>query len=141
MQKEIDNVFWEEKNARDRQFTSNLNGNNNACLFAQMCIDLGIYKYKNNELQVDEKAETELVTRVRGKQQMFHDWGNEGAGVIKTFGEEKALKETSTNIEDTCESCGKPFTEGELRWQKNNPEDAKFCYKCKKEKGLVKAFD
>lgn len=137
VQKEINNEFWEEKNARDRQFTSNLNGNNNACAFVQMCIDLGIYKYKNNELLVDEKAETELVTRVRGKQQLFKDWGNEGAGIIKDYGEEKL----TTKIEDTCENCGKPFTEGELKWQKNNPDDVKFCYKCKKEKGLVKTFD
>lgn len=78
MQKELTNEDWEKKGARDRQFTSSLNGNNNAVAFGQMCVDLGIYKYVNEKFEIDEKAESELITAIRGKQQMFKDWGNEG---------------------------------------------------------------
>jgi hypothetical protein len=135
-----DKEYWEAKETRTTRTSASMNANNNAVTIAEVCTNLGIYKYVNETLKVDEKAKKKLMDEIRMDQQILKDWATEDFHpIVETKKPEiKTEHIVDEDDEEHCMECGNAFTDGEIRWQLTHTDEPKLCYKCKKQKGLVK---
>ena len=122
MQKEINDEIWENKDIR----SARMNAVNGARDLVAAFTNAGFYKTKEEAFD-DFHAFKNMVFDYIYADMKQH---------VNTEFRTEQLPET---LNDCCEKCGNTFTDGEKAFQARNPDDKKWCYRCKKEAGLVKS--
>ena len=129
MQRELSDEYWEGKRLQEARESAMKNGIGLLDIAERLGILKGRYTNLEDFFEGYNGAVNQMVDMILKNINLKADFET-----AKT----KTATEKPPGIDECCEECGNVFTPGEVRWQITHPTEPKFCYKCKKEKGLVK---